>query len=44
VIPPVGRLPFTYRPSAPMPARPEGHYDTSVRVIGLVAIGRDGGA
>ena len=39
-IPPRGRLPFTYRPSAPLPNRTDGHYDTSVAVVGLVAIGR----
>jgi len=38
-IPPGGRLPFTYRPSALLPNRTDGHYDTSVGVVDLVAIG-----
>jgi len=38
-IPPRGQLPFTYRPSAPLPNRTDGHYDSSVGVVGLVAIG-----
>ena len=38
-IPPGGQLPFAYRPSAALPNRTDGHYDTSVGVVGLVAIG-----
>ena len=38
-IPPGGQLPFVYRPSAPLPNRTDGHYDTSVGVVALVAIG-----
>jgi len=38
-ISPGGQVPFTYRPSAPLPNRTDGHYDTSVGVVGLVAIG-----
>ena len=38
-IPPGGEVSFTYRPSTPLPNRTDGHYDTSVGVVGLVAMG-----
>jgi len=38
-IPPGGQLTFTYHPSAPLPNRTGGHYDTSMGVVRLVAIG-----
>ena len=41
-IPPGGQLAFRYRPSVPLPKRTDGHYDTSVGVVGLVAIGPGG--
>ena len=32
---PSGRLPFTYRGAGSLPQRPDGHFTTSVSVVGL---------
>lgn len=37
-IPPGGTLPFTYRPSAPLPSRPDGYFETTVSVAGFTEI------
>jgi hypothetical protein len=37
-IPPGGQVHFTYRPSAPLPHRTDGRFETSVSVVSLVAI------
>jgi uncharacterized membrane protein len=38
-IAPGGRLPFTYRPDAPLPERRNGRFETSVSVLGLEQVG-----
>jgi hypothetical protein len=38
-IAPGGRLPFTYRPDAPLPERRDGRFETSVSVVSLEQIG-----
>lgn len=35
---PGGRLPFTYRPDAPLPERRDGRFETSVSVVSLEQI------
>ncbi len=37
-IPAGGTKPFTYRPSSPLPSRPDGSYETSVSVAGYSEI------
>ena len=34
-----GQRPFRYRPTAPLPNRTDGHFDTSVGVVHVVALG-----
>ena len=34
-IPPGGRVSFTYRPEEPLRLRPDGHFETTVEVVGL---------
>ena len=36
---PGGRLPFTYRPDAPLPDRRDGRFETSVSIVGLEQVG-----
>jgi len=38
-VPAGGRLPFTYQPSPPLPNRSDGHFETSVEVVGLTEVG-----
>jgi hypothetical protein len=38
-VPPRGSLPFTYHPSPPLPHRTDGHFETSVRIAGLIEVG-----
>jgi hypothetical protein len=38
-IAPGGRLPFTYRPDAPLPERRDGRFETSVTIVGLEQVG-----
>lgn len=38
-IPPGGRSSFTYRPDVPLPQRGDGHFETSVSVVGLEQAG-----
>jgi hypothetical protein len=35
-----GSLPFTYHPSPPLPRRGDGHFGTSVQVVGFVEVGQ----
>ena len=37
-IPPGGQTKFTYRTDPPLPERSDGHFDTSVRVVGFVEV------
>ena len=37
-IPPGGSAPFTYRPSAPLPARTDGRFIPSVSVVGVTEV------
>ena len=39
-LPPNGRLEFTYHPEPPLPDRDDGHFETSVDVVGWTEIGR----
>ncbi len=41
-IPPGGQTTFTYRADPPLPARPDGRFDTSVEVVGFVEVGGAG--
>jgi hypothetical protein len=38
-VPPRGNLPFTYHPSPPLPHRADGHFETSVQIVGLIEVG-----
>ncbi len=38
-IAPGGKLPFTYRPTPPLPQRSDGHFETSAQIVGLVEVG-----
>jgi len=38
-IPPSGSVQFTYHPSPPLPHRADGHFETSVQIVGLVEVG-----
>lgn len=38
-IPPGGSLPFAYRPDSPLPSRSDGHFQTSVDVVGYTEVG-----
>jgi hypothetical protein len=38
-IPPHGQVPFTYRPSEPLPERSDGHFVTSVGVASVEEVG-----
>lgn len=37
-IPPGGTVPFTYKPSAPLPSRPDGYFETTVSVAGFTEV------
>jgi hypothetical protein len=37
-VPPHGQVEFTYRPAAPLPERPDGHFETQVRVASMVEV------
>jgi hypothetical protein len=37
-IPPGGRLPFTYKPSPPLPKVSGGHFETSVAIAGFTEV------
>ena len=37
-IPPGGQTKFTYRTDPPLPERSDGHFNTSVRVVGFVEV------
>jgi len=39
-IPPEVSVNFTYRPNPPLPDRQDGHFETSVEVVGWVEVGR----
>jgi hypothetical protein len=39
-IPPGGTMQFTYQPSPPLPHRTDGHFETSVQIVGLVEVGK----
>jgi hypothetical protein len=39
-IPPEVSVNFTYRPDPPLPDRQDGHFETSVEVVGWVEVGR----
>lgn len=39
-IPSGGTMPFTYRPSSPLPSRPDGYFETIVSVAGFTEIFR----
>jgi hypothetical protein len=38
---PHGSLPFTYHPSPPLPRRDDGHFETSVQIVGFVEVGQE---
>jgi len=38
-VPPGGSTPFTYHPSPPLPHRADGHFETSVQIVGLTEVG-----
>ncbi len=38
-IPPGGDASFTYKPDPPLPTRPDGHFETSVEVVGFTEVG-----
>jgi hypothetical protein len=38
-IPPDGSVSFTYQPDPPLPTRPDGHFETSVEVVGFTEVG-----
>jgi hypothetical protein len=37
-IPPGGNKPFTYKPSSPLPSRPDGRYEVTVSVAGFAEL------
>jgi hypothetical protein len=39
-IPPNGSVQFTYHPSPPLPHRTDGHFETTVQIVGLVEVGK----
>jgi hypothetical protein len=38
---PHGSLPFTYHPSPSLPRRDDGHFETSVQIVGFVEVGQE---
>jgi hypothetical protein len=38
---PHGSLPFTYHPSPPLARRDDGHFETSVQIVGFVEVGQE---
>jgi hypothetical protein len=38
-LPAGGTLPFRYQPAPPLPARADGHFETSVEVVGFTEVG-----
>jgi hypothetical protein len=38
-IPPDGSVAFTYKPDPPLPIRSDGHFETSVEVVGFTEVG-----
>jgi hypothetical protein len=39
-IPPGGTMQFTYQASPPLPRRTDGHFETSMQIVGLVEVGK----